>query len=146
MSTKKKSRCLGFGNAARDALVINNKLLNEPSFEKDVSHDHARVNTHGTYLDGIKDSLESLEEYQNGGDHPFDLGDGINAFGRYRIIHELCRGASEQCSCRGMRDPAYVAVQVRCGCRDFPGIYFDQSNRLAPEPNMLSDLWTLDLL
>ncbi|KAJ5915758.1 hypothetical protein N7454_010899 [Penicillium verhagenii] len=59
-----------------------NELRGEFSFL-----DHAPATSHGTYLDGVNEGLEPLEDYQPGGFHPVHLGDTLGPSQRYRVIH-----------------------------------------------------------
>ncbi|KAI0977149.1 hypothetical protein F4678DRAFT_412014 [Xylaria arbuscula] len=108
MSTENEFRCLECSDANGGGLVVNNGILGDPSFEWDVPLDYVQVKSHGAYIDGINKSLESLEEYQDGGYHPIQLGDKFGAFGRYRVIHKFGHGSfGTVWLCRGIKDPAY---------------------------------------
>ncbi|KAK7431275.1 hypothetical protein QQZ08_002046 [Neonectria magnoliae] len=53
---------------------------------------HAPATSQGTYLKGIDEGVEPLEEYQDGGYHSVHLGDCFGPSGRYRVIHKLGYG------------------------------------------------------
>lgn len=75
--------------------------------------DHAPANNLGTYLDGINDGVEPLEEYQEGGFHPIHLGDVLGPDDRYRVIHKLGYGGfGTVWLCRDTKNSTYVAVKV----------------------------------
>jgi hypothetical protein len=79
----------------------------------DEEMEHARASSHGTYLDGINEGLEGLEEYQPGGYHPIHLGDCLGPAGRYRVIHKLGHGGfGTVWLCRDNQKASYVAVKV----------------------------------
>lgn len=113
-------------NIATDAL--------SDEFGYDGQLDHAPATSHGTYLDGINESLEPLEEYQEGGFHPIHLDDMLGTSGRYRVIHKLGHGGfGTVWLCRDLQDPGYVAVKVMAGdvapetLSDLKLTQFDQS-------------------
>lgn len=69
------------------------------------------ISSHGTYLDRVHESLEGLEEYQDGGYHPVYLGDVLGS--RYRVIHKLGHGESGTIwLCRDTHKDSYVAVKI----------------------------------
>ncbi|KAK7433291.1 hypothetical protein QQZ08_000229 [Neonectria magnoliae] len=77
---------------------------------------HAPETSHGTYLDGTKEDLESLEDYQDGGYHPVHLGDYLGASGRYRVLHKLGHGGfGTVWLCRDTLNASYVALKVIAG-------------------------------
>lgn len=85
----------------------------DTSFDYDGDLDHAPETSLGTYLDGINEGLEPLEEYQHGGFHPVHLGDTLGSSNRYRVIHKLGHGGfGTVWLCRDSRDLRYVAVKV----------------------------------
>ncbi|KAH7327768.1 kinase-like domain-containing protein [Stachybotrys elegans] len=76
--------------------------------------DHAPPTAQGTYLEGINEGVERLDDYQSGGYHPLHLGDVLA--GRYRVIHKLGHGGfGTVWLCRDTQDPGYVAVKVIAG-------------------------------
>lgn len=79
--------------------------------------DHAPATSNGTYLDGINEGLEPLEEYRDGGYHPIHLGDTLGTSGQYPALHKLGHaGFGTVWLCRDTRDDAgYVAVKVMAG-------------------------------
>lgn len=90
-----------------------NEFDDDTSFDYDGDLDHAPATSLGTYLDGINEGLEPLEEYQDGGFHPVHLGDTLGASNRYRVIHKLGHGGfSTVWLCRDSQDLGYVAVKV----------------------------------
>ncbi|KAI1738950.1 kinase-like protein [Xylaria scruposa] len=115
MSSKGQSQFLESSYATEDVRNLDNELLSDASFEYK-NLDHAPATSHGTYLDGIDEGLERLEEYQHGGYHPVHLGDMLGAYGRYRVIHKLGHGGfGTVWLCRDTLDPGYVAVKVMTG-------------------------------
>lgn len=75
-----------------------------------------RTTSQGTFLNGVKDGLENLENYQHGGYHPIHLGDYLGAEERYHVIHKLGHGGfGTVWLCRDKRDSKYVAVKVMTG-------------------------------
>lgn len=75
--------------------------------------DYATATSHGTYLAGPQEGVESLEDYQAGGYHPVHLDDRLGPEGRYRVIHKLGHGGfSTVWLCRDAMDNRYVAVKV----------------------------------
>ncbi|KAK4466308.1 kinase-like domain-containing protein [Cladorrhinum samala] len=105
---------------AEDGEFDNHHLMEGeyPGDDDDASNiyqelDHAPANSLGTYLDGINDGVEPLEEYQEGGFHPVHLGDLLGADNRYRVIHKLGHGGfGTVWLCRDTKDSRYVAVKV----------------------------------
>lgn len=78
--------------------------------------DHAPASSHGTYIHGINEGLESLEEYQEGGYHPIHLNDCLGAAGRYRVTHKLGHGGfGTVWLCRDTQEAKYVAIKVMIG-------------------------------
>ena len=77
--------------------------------------DHAPTTSHGTYLAGIQDGVENLEDYQVGGYHPIYLGDHLGNAGRYQVIHKLGHGGfSTVWLFRDIQEAKYVAVKAPC--------------------------------
>ncbi|KAI0551985.1 kinase-like protein [Xylaria curta] len=115
MSGKSQPQFLESSYASEDVRNVDDELLSDASFEyKNLAH--APATSHGTYLDGINEGLERLEEYQDGGYHPVHLGDMLGASGRYRVIHKLGHGGfGTVWLCRDTQDPGYVAVKVMAG-------------------------------
>ncbi|KAI1052584.1 hypothetical protein LB507_009789 [Fusarium sp. FIESC RH6] len=75
--------------------------------------DHAPATSHGTYLDGSNEGVESLEEYQDGGYHPIRLGDTLGPSDRYKVIHKLGHGGfGTVWLCRDMVGARYIALKV----------------------------------
>lgn len=75
--------------------------------------DHAPPTPHGTYIDGMNDGLEPLENYQADGYHPVHLSDCLGPLGRYRVIHKLGYGGfSTVWLCRDTQDAKCVAIKV----------------------------------
>jgi hypothetical protein len=98
--------------------VANNDedSLRDNEFPDDISClDHAPATSHGIYLVGTQDGVESLEDYQVGGYHPIHLGDCLDE-GRYRVIHKLGHGGfSTVWLCRDSQEDKYVAVKIHTG-------------------------------
>jgi len=116
MSRKSQSRFPESTHTTGNVDTINDELLDDASITYDGGLDHAPATSHGTYLDGINEGLEPLEEYQDGGYHLIHLGDTLGASGRYRVIHKLGHGGfGTVWLCRDMQDPGYVAVKVMAG-------------------------------
>ncbi|OAA59531.1 Protein kinase-like domain protein [Niveomyces insectorum RCEF 264] len=108
-------------------------LPDDVSIKYDGVLDHAPAVSNGTYLDGINDGLEPLDEYREGGYHPVHLGDTLGALGRYRVLHKLGHGGfGTVWLCRDTRDAGYVAVKVMVG------------DHLAPETSPDLTLMQLD--
>ncbi len=122
--------------ATEDVDTMEDELLDDASFEYDGDLDHAPVTSHGSYLDGINEGLEPLEEYQDGGYHPIHIDDTLGASGRYRVIHKLGHGGfGTVWLCRDMQDPGYVAVKVMAGDMTpstLPDLTLTQLDRSAP--------------
>lgn len=77
------------------------------------SMQHAPATSHGTYLGGIIDEVEDLENYTEDGYHPVHLGDCLGVNDRYRVIHKLGHGGfATVWLCRDIEKCAYVAVKV----------------------------------
>ncbi|KAF7561484.1 hypothetical protein G7046_g2662 [Stylonectria norvegica] len=84
-----------------------------PKFKPLKLLDHAPASSHGTYINGISDGLESLEYYEEGGYHPVHLGEYLGSARRYRVLHKLGHGGSGTVwLCRDEQDEAYVATKV----------------------------------
>ncbi|KAG8164502.1 hypothetical protein KVR01_006420 [Diaporthe batatas] len=82
-------------------------------FDYDGDLDHAPATSLGTYLDGINEGLEPLEDYQDGGFHPVHLGDILGECNKYRVIHKLGHGGfGTVWLCRDSNNLGYVAVKV----------------------------------
>ncbi|KAL1860484.1 hypothetical protein VTK73DRAFT_7297 [Phialemonium thermophilum] len=98
--------------------------------------DHARATSNGTYLEGINEGLEPLDEYRDGGYHPIHLGDTLGASGRYRVLHKLGHGGfGTVWLCRDTRDAGYVAVKVMVGDvtpETIPDLTLARLDRSAP--------------
>lgn len=90
--------------------------VDRPRFKTHVRLEHAPATSHGTYLVGINDGLESLEQYQKGGYHPVHLGDTLGESDRYRVIHKLGHGGfGTVWLCRDTQESRYVAAKVMAG-------------------------------
>ncbi|QKD60280.2 kinase-like domain-containing protein [Fusarium oxysporum Fo47] len=75
--------------------------------------DHAPATSQGTFLQGSNESLEPLEEYQEGGYHPVHIGDVLGPSDRYRVIHKLGHGGfGTVWLCRDSLQARYVALKV----------------------------------
>lgn len=102
--------------------------------------DHARASSHGTYLDGVDEGLEGLEEYQEGGYHPVHLGDNLGS--RYHVIHKLGHGDSATVwLCRDTWENSYVAVKVfiaDIAVKNLGGLEIAQLDRTAPGAEFLA--------
>lgn len=105
-------------------------------FDYDEELNQAPVNSQGTYLDGINEGLEALEDYQDGGFHPVHIGDTLGALGRYRVIHKLGHGGfGTVWLCRDIQHPGYVAVKVMAGDvspENVPDFALEGMDRSAP--------------
>ncbi|KAJ5928335.1 hypothetical protein N7466_007291 [Penicillium verhagenii] len=100
------------GNTGEFKIDFDECSGNEPRGEFDFL-DHAPATSHGTYLDGVNEGLEPLEDYQPGGFHPVHLGDTLGPSQRYRVIHKLGHGGfGTVWLCRDTQDSGYVAVKV----------------------------------
>ncbi|RYP82135.1 hypothetical protein DL769_001740 [Monosporascus sp. CRB-8-3] len=136
MSGKSQPRFPESSHATEDVDTIDDELLDDASFEYDGDLDHAPATSYGTYLDGINEGLEPLEEYQEGGYHPIHLGDTLGASGRYRVIHKLGHGGfGTVWLCRDMQDPGYVAIKVMAGDvtpETLPDLTLTRLDRSAP--------------
>jgi serine/threonine-protein kinase SRPK3 len=104
--------------------------------------DHAPATSHGTYLAGIQDGVENLEDYQTGGDHPIHLGDRLGNTGRYHVIHKLGYGGfSTVWLCRDGQEEKYVAVKVLTAdvsADDLPDLRLIDLDKSAPEAEYIS--------
>jgi len=136
MSGKSESRCPESNHATESADTIDDELLDEASFKYGGVLHHALETSHGTYLDGMNEGLEPLEEYENGRYHPIHLGDTLGTSCRYRVIHKLGHGGfGTVWLCRDMRDPGYVAVKVMVGDvtpETVPDLALTRLDRSAP--------------
>ena len=75
--------------------------------------DHAPATSQGTFLQGSNESLEPLEEYQEGGYHPVHIGDVLGPSDRYRVIHKLGHGGfGTVWLCRDSLQARYIALKV----------------------------------
>lgn len=97
---------------------------------------HAPATSFSTYLEGMTDNFEPLEEYQEGGYHPIHIGDTLGASGRYRVIHKLGHGGfGTVWLCRDSQDLEYVAVKVMAadvGRQKFQDLHLRQLDRSHP--------------
>jgi serine/threonine-protein kinase SRPK3 len=112
-------------------------LVRDGEFPDDISClDHAPATSHGTYLAGIQDGVENLEDYQAGGYHPIHLGDRLGNKGRYHVIHKLGHGGfSTVWLCRDSREGKYVAVKVHTAevsADDLPDLRLIGLDKSAP--------------
>ncbi|KAI1283412.1 kinase-like protein [Xylaria sp. FL0933] len=105
MSSKSQPQLPDSSDATDDIRIIDDELSDNVSFNYNGGLKHAPTTSHGTYLEGINEGLEPLEEYQDGGYHPIHIGDELGVSGRYRVIHKLGYGGLE----------LYVAVKVMVG-------------------------------
>ncbi|RMZ78683.1 hypothetical protein DV738_g3742, partial [Chaetothyriales sp. CBS 135597] len=81
------------GSTSNIAPIAHEKFSDEALFEPLSTCDlHAPATTHGTFLDGDDEGLESLQEYEEYGYHPIHLGDTLGTPNRYRVIHKLGHG------------------------------------------------------
>lgn len=123
-------------NDTENARSIDHDLPDDMSIEYSGGLDHAPTTSHGTYLDGVNEGLEPLEEYQQGGYHPVHLGDTLGSSGRYRVIHKLGHGGfGTVWLCRDWRDPGYIAVKIMAGDvapETLPDLTLAQLDRSAP--------------
>lgn len=123
-------------NQDTEDVDVDDGFPNDASFEYDGDLDHARATAHGTYLDGINDGLEPLEEYRDGGYHPIHLGDTLGASGRYRVIHKLGHGGfGTVWLCRDIWDAGFVAIKVMAGDmtpKALPDLTLTQLDRPIP--------------
>lgn len=120
-------------------------------FLDDISYlDHAPATSHGTYLAGVQDSVENLEDYQAGGYHPIHLGDRLGNTGRYHVLHKLGHGGfSTVWLCRDSQEGKYVAVKVLTAdvsADNIPDLRLIDLDRSAPGAeyiNIPKDLFSL---
>lgn len=99
---------------ARDvAADVDEDSLRDHEFANDISClDHAPATSHGIFLAGTQDGVESLEDYQAGGYHPIHLGDCLGD-SRYRVLYKLGHGGfSTVWLCRDTQEEKYVAVKI----------------------------------
>lgn len=109
-----------------DTALNDNNIEDDAYLPYDVSADfscevmdHAPTTSHGTYLDGIDDGLEPLEDYTEGGYHPIHLNDYLEASMRYRVLHKVGHGGfGTVWLCRDEQTARYVAVKVMTGETD----------------------------
>ncbi|KAK7404162.1 hypothetical protein QQX98_010066 [Neonectria punicea] len=74
---------------------------------------HAPATSQGTYLEGIDEGVEPLEEYQDGGYHPVHLGDCFGPSDRYRVIHKLGYGGfGTVWLCQDTSNATYVSLKI----------------------------------
>ena len=113
MASKSQSVSPESSSVPQGVDIADDELVSDtPPFSFKVL-DHAPATSHGTYLEGIRDDFEPLEQYQNGGYHPIHIGDVLGESGRYRVIHKLGHGGyGTVWLCRDTVDPGYVAVKV----------------------------------
>ncbi|KAG7425590.1 Serine/threonine-protein kinase SRPK [Fusarium oxysporum f. sp. raphani] len=93
-------------------LPTQDQLDDEIAFDY---HDlyHAPATSQGTFLQGSNESLEPLEEYQEGGYHPVHIGDVLGPSDRYRVIHKLGHGGfGTVWLCRDSLQARYIALKV----------------------------------
>lgn len=123
-------------DATESARPADHELPDDMPMEYEAELAHAPATSHGTYLDGINEDLEPLEEYQEGGYHPVHLGDTLGASGQYRVIHKLGNGGfGTVWLCRDLQGPGYVAVKVMVGDvapEDLPDLALAKLDRSAP--------------
>ncbi|KAF5594324.1 CMGC kinase [Fusarium pseudoanthophilum] len=75
--------------------------------------DHAPATSQGTFLQGSKEGVEPLEEYQEGGYHSVHIGDVLGPSDRYRVIHKLGHGGfGTVWLCRDSLEGRYIALKV----------------------------------
>lgn len=116
ISDENQSELIEPSHAVESAHLVDHELPDDMSIQYEGTLDHAPTTSHGTYLDGINEGLEPLEEYQQGGYHPVHLGDTLGTSGRYRVIHKLGHGGfGTVWLCRDLQEPGYVAVKVMAG-------------------------------
>ncbi|POR38860.1 Uncharacterized protein TPAR_00948 [Tolypocladium paradoxum] len=101
-----------------------------------------RTTSQGTFLNGVKDGLENLEDYQEGGYHPIHLGDYLGAEERYRVTHKLGHGGfGTVWLCRDERDSKYVAVKVMTADmtdKDLRDLALERLDRSEPGPEYIA--------
>lgn len=123
-------------HAMESEQLAAHELPDDMPFDFEGALDHAPATSHGTYLDGINEGLEPLEEYQEGGFHPVHLGDTLGASGQYRVIHKLGHGGfGTVWLCRDLQGPGYVAVKIMVGDvapEDIPDLALTKLDRSAP--------------
>lgn len=112
---------------------------------------HAPASSHGTYLDGSNEGVESLEEYQDGGYHPVHLGDTFGPSGRYKVMHKLGHGGfGTVWLCRDAVGARYIALKVLASelkSDDLPDLTLadlDQSHPGAKYITSLLDQFSLE--
>ncbi|TPX07214.1 uncharacterized protein E0L32_010917 [Thyridium curvatum] len=137
MSSGNSSEPLEVPPAATDGIALSYKLLVASSSGGYAGHlPHAPSTSHGTYLEGINEGLEPLEEYQKGGYHPVHLGDILGSSKRYRVIHKLGHGGfGTVWLCRDLEKLSYVAVKVMAGdvgAEELPDLGLARLDRSRP--------------
>ncbi|KAI1347920.1 kinase-like protein [Xylaria sp. FL0043] len=116
MSSKSQPQLPDSNDATDNVGIIDDELSDNVSFDYDGGLKHAPTTSHGTYLEGINEGLEPLEEYQDGGYHPIHIGDELGVSGRYRVIHKLGYGGfGTVWLCRDLQNLSYVAIKVMAG-------------------------------
>ncbi|KAJ4411618.1 hypothetical protein N0V82_008987 [Gnomoniopsis sp. IMI 355080] len=136
MPSKNQSGSIRPGHTVDNAGTPDHEIIDDVLLDFNGGFDRAPVNSHGTYLEGINEGLERLEEYEEGGFHPVHLGDTLDAAGRYRVIHKLGHGGfGTVWLCRDMQDPGYVAVKVMAGDvnpETLPDLALEKLDRSTP--------------
>ncbi|KAM5341257.1 hypothetical protein ACJ41O_015366 [Fusarium nematophilum] len=126
--------CLSMPDRNDEDAGITDGYLDAPFDYEEL--DHAPATSHGTYLEGINEGLESLEEYQKGGYHPVHLGDCLSASGRYRVLHKLGHGGfGTVWLCQDTLKATYVALKVMIGdvsAEDLPDLALERLDRSIP--------------
>ncbi|KAF4633603.1 hypothetical protein G7Y89_g4511 [Cudoniella acicularis] len=112
-------------------------LVRDSEFPDDISClDHTPATSHGTYLAGIQDGVENIDDYQVGGYHPIHLGDRLGNAGRYHVIHKLSYGGfSTVWFCRDSQEGKSVAVKVLTAdvsANDLPDLRLIDLDKSAP--------------
>lgn len=135
MSSVNRSQVIGARQTVNEKGTGDDELLDDVSLEyEDLGH--APITSHGTYLDGINEGLEPLEDYHEGGFHPIHIGDRLGENGRYRIIHKLGHGGfGTAWLCLDSLVSAYVAVKVMASdvsLETLPDLALEKLDRSAP--------------